>query len=235
LGRILPQNKEGTSLDNSISFTKRDLRGYSLRSKIYATIRDDIIDGRYTAGENLVELKLAEEYGVSRTPIREALLQLEREGLVEYKPNRGIVVIGISRQDIQDIYTIRELIEGLAAFWAAERATPQELKQLNETVDMIEFYTSKGDLEQITILDTMFHNQILDASKSRPLKQALGCFNYHVQQARLASLQREGRIEKSFGEHAMILEALKKRDPVGARKAMNNHISNVNYILPDTD
>lgn len=179
-----------------------------------------------------MELKLAEEYGVSRTPIREALLQLESEGLVKYEPNRGIIVLGISQQDIQDIYAIRRLIEGLAAFWAASRITPEEIEKIAETIDMIEFYTGKGDVEQVTNLDATLHYQILEASKSRPLKQALGCFNHHVQQARTVSLKKPGRLEESLQEHKAILHALKERNPEQAQKAMNTHVANVNYTLP---
>lgn len=205
---------------------------YSLRGRIYTEIRDKIIAGEYKTGDNLVELKLAEEYGVSRTPIREALLQLEQEGLVRYEPNRGVVVLGISNQDIQDIYVIRRLIEGVAAYWAASRATPEELESIAEVVDLIEFYTGKGDVERITELDARLHNLILEASKSRPLKQAMGGFMHYIQRARSKSLKVPGRLEKSLQEHKAILAALLARDPEKAQEAMNQHVANVNYLLP---
>ena len=205
---------------------------YSLRGRIYTEIRDKIITGEYKAGDNLVELKLAEEFGVSRTPIREALLQLEQEGLVSYEPNRGVVVLGISNQDIQDIYVIRRLIEGVAAYWAASRATPEELESIAEVVDLIEFYTGKEDVEQVTALDTRLHSLILEASKSRPLKQALGSFMHYIQRARTKSLKVPGRPEESLKEHKAILAALLARDPEKAQEAMNQHVANVNYLLP---
>ncbi|MFY9417076.1 MAG: GntR family transcriptional regulator [bacterium] len=205
---------------------------YSLRGRIYTEIRDKIIAGEYKTGDNLVELKLAEEYGVSRTPIREALLQLEQEGLVRYEPNRGVVVLGISNQDIQDIYVIRRLIEGVAAYWAASRATPEELESIAEVVDLIEFYTGKGDIEHITELDVKFHNLILEASKSRPLKQALGSFMHYIQRARTKSLKVPGRPEESLKEHKAILAALQARDPEKAQEAMTQHVASVNYNLP---
>lgn len=96
-------------------------RSNSLHSRVYNRIRNDILNGVYEPGESLVELKLSEELGVSRTPVREALRQLELEGLVQSVPNKGATVRGVTEQDIQDIYTIRMLIEGLAARWAAEK------------------------------------------------------------------------------------------------------------------
>ena len=103
-------------------FDTRD--SISLTTKVFRYLRDGIIEGRYQSGDYLVETKLAEELGVSRTPIREALKQLELEDLAESIPNRGVRVKGISQEDIDDIYTIRHHLEGLAAYWAAQRIRP---------------------------------------------------------------------------------------------------------------
>ena len=219
--------REGFPLGKKERLQRHSGHDNSLRGRIYDQVRYDIINGRYQRGDNLVELKLAEEYGVSRTPIREALLQLEQEGLVSYEPNRGIIVQGISDQDIEDIYTIRKLIEGLAAYWAASRITPEEIKQMQEVIDLMEFYTGKNDVEKVTKLDAQLHNLILQASKSKPLQQALGSFMHYIQRARTFSLQTPGRPAQSFAEHKDILAALEAKDPEKARRAMNRHVASV--------
>jgi len=201
-----------------------DLDRYSLRGRIFAKVRDDILSGRYHSGDILVENKLAEEFGVSRTPVREAIRQLELEGLVKTVPNRGVVVEGISSRDVKDIYTIRGLIESLAARWAAQRITPEELQQLREIVELQEFYTAKNDVEQVTRLDTKFHELILNACKSKPLKHALSGFVAYAQRARVASLKVPGRIKQTLAEHKAIYEAIAARDPDEAERAVNLHV-----------
>ena len=94
---------------------------YSLRGKVYDRIREDILNGVYKEHEELKEATLGEKMGVSRTPVREALRQLELEGLVEIIPNKGARVTGITKKDIEDIYQIRYLLEGLSARWATEQ------------------------------------------------------------------------------------------------------------------
>lgn len=117
----------------------------SLTARVYEHIREDIIEGRYANGAYLVETKLAEELDVSRTPIREALKQLELEDLVVSIPNRGVMVQGMSSHDIDDIFTVRYLLEGQAAYWAAERIDEANLARLTEIVELMEMYTRKND------------------------------------------------------------------------------------------
>ncbi len=100
--------------------TTKDNDTAGLRRRVFAILEEAVLNGKYKNGESLTESRLAGELGVSRTPIREALTQLENEGLVQLVPNKGAVVTGISPKDIQDIYTIRIMIEGLAARWAAK-------------------------------------------------------------------------------------------------------------------
>src|SRR5690554_2376002 len=155
--------------------------GYSLREKIFQKLRQDILDGKYKAGDSLVEMKLAEEMGVSRTPVREAIRQLELEGLVYSIPNKGVFVEGITRQDIEDIYAIRECMEGLAARWAIERMDEKALKELENIYDLMEFYTAKGDLDQVGDLNSQFHDIIFESTKSKPLMQVLSDFQYYIE------------------------------------------------------
>ncbi|MBB6218432.1 DNA-binding GntR family transcriptional regulator [Anaerosolibacter carboniphilus] len=198
----------------------------SLTSKIFNVIRDDILHGKYTEGEKLVEAKLAEELGVSRTPVREALKQLELDGIVENIPNRGVVVKGITKQDIQDIFTIRRAIEGIAATWAVERITDQELQDLKETYELMEFYAFKKDKDKFAEQNTRFHETIYKATKSRYLEQVLKDFQYYVKQTRKKSLENEGRMPHALEEHKAILDAFLDRDKERAEKALTVHVNN---------
>jgi DNA-binding GntR family transcriptional regulator len=200
--------------------------GYSLREKIFLKLRQDILDGKYKAGDSLVELKLAEEMGVSRTPVREAIRQLELEGLVFSIPNKGVFVEGITSQDIEDIYAIRECMEGLAARWAIERMDDQSLKELENLCELMEFYTGKGDLDRVGELNSKFHDLIFESTKSKPLKQILSDFQYYIGNIRLASLKSPGRAEQSLNEHKAIVEAFKDRDVERGERVLVEHIRN---------
>ncbi|NMA55557.1 MAG: GntR family transcriptional regulator [Firmicutes bacterium] len=195
-----------------------------LRRSIFSQLRDDILKGRFEPGESLVELKLADLYGVSRTPIREALRQLELEGLVKYLPNRGVLVEGITAQDVKDIFLIREYLEALAAEWAAQKIRPEEIKKAEEILDLQEFYAAKNDVEQLTVLDTDFHRLLLDASRSKSLRYALGGMLDYVEQARFRSLRVPGRISVSVREHRHILAAVADGNSELAKELMADHM-----------
>jgi DNA-binding GntR family transcriptional regulator len=204
---------------------------YSLRGKIFNILRQQILDGKYSAGDSLVETKLAEELGVSRTPIREAIRQLELEGLVTSIPNKGVLVKGITEKDIEDIYTIRMVLEGLAAKWAAEKITDGEIKELQDKFELMEFYTPKGDMEQVAKLNTEFHEIIFRATKSGVIQHILTDFQYYVQWARYESLKSPGRAQKALEEHKKILDAFIKRDLIAAESCVTQHIINSSINL----
>ena len=159
----------------------------SLRIKVFNKIQDDILNGKYLSGESLIETKLCKELGVSRTPVREAISQLELEGLVNIVPNKGAVVSGISIKDVEDIFTIRMIIEGLAAKWAVYNISKKELEELEENLELEEFYTKKNDHERLLELDSKFHEQIYRASKSKHLIHVLTKFHHYIKKARSMS------------------------------------------------
>jgi DNA-binding GntR family transcriptional regulator len=177
---------------------------YTLRRKVFSLLVEAVLNGKYKPGQCLVESKLAAELGVSRTPVREALTQLEHEGLVQLIPNKGALVTGITHKDIQDIYTIRMMIEGLAARWAAEHIEEEELKELQEAIELEEFYTLKNDIEHLIQLDSRFHQIMYRASKSKPLMYMLRTFHQYIQHARSLSLETPGRAYKALQEHKLI-------------------------------
>ena len=115
----------------------------SLRGKVFQRLREDILSGVYQENDELREVSIGEELGVSRTPVREALRQLELEGLVTIVPNKGAYVKGITKKDVHDIYKIRSLLEGLCAKWATEHITDQQIEELEEIVLLSEFHLKK--------------------------------------------------------------------------------------------
>jgi DNA-binding GntR family transcriptional regulator len=198
--------------------------GPSLTSKVFQHIREGIIEGRYKTGDNLVETKLAEELGVSRTPIREALKQLELEDLAVSIPNRGVIVKGFSHEDISDNFTIRYLLDSLAAYWAAERIQPAALERLSELIELMELYTRRADSAQLANLDTEFHEIIATAASSRTLKHILGSLHQHAYHARQNSLTSPTRPVQSLNEHKEIYAALLARDAEHAKRCMEKHV-----------
>lgn len=205
-----------------------------LGARVFEILRSDILDGKYKPGESLVEAKLSEKLGVSRTPIRDAIRQLGAEGLVKIVPNRGAVVKGITSKDIKDIYKIRMLIEGMASRRAAENITPAELDELRETVELEGFYTEREDVEHLTRLDTKFHDILFRASNSQPLTHMLSTFHHYLQKARSASMSVPGRALKVYGEHKAIFDAIEARDPDKAEMLTTKHITNASMNI-DSD
>jgi DNA-binding GntR family transcriptional regulator len=203
----------------------------SLRGKVFNQLQNDILNGLYQPGDSLIETKLSEELGVSRTPIREAIRQLELEGLVQSFPNKGAVVKGISSKDIEDIYTIRMLIEGLAARWATEKITPEELDELKEAVELEEFYTIRNDTEHLLKSDSRFHEIVYKACKSKPLIHTLSTFHHYVQRARVASMSSPGRAQQVLEEHKAILNAIIGGRAEMAEKLATEHVMNASVNL----
>lgn len=199
---------------------------FSLRGRVFHKMREDILRGRYKQNEAMKELQISKELGVSRTPVREALRQLELEGLVTIIPNKGAVVTGINAKDISDIYAIRSMIEGLSAKWAASNITEEQLDELEEIVYLSEFHLKKGHIDQLYELDTRFHEMLYEASASKILRHVLSDFHHYVQRVRKTSLSSEERAVKSINEHKAILEALRKGDGEEASALTNVHVRN---------
>lgn len=199
---------------------------YSLSSRVFHKLREDILSGKYTMNEELKEKSIGEELGVSRTPVREALRQLELEGLVTIIPNKGAYVVGISKKDIQDIYEIRSRLEGLCARWAAANLTKEQLDELEENIYLAEFHAAKGNFDQVVELDNKFHDILYTASGSRELRHVLTDFHHYLRRVRKITLAVPQRAAESNEEHRKIVEALKEKDAVQAEKLANQHIMN---------
>ncbi len=199
---------------------------YSLRGRVYNKIREDILEGRYKNNDELKELTIGEELGVSRTPVREAFRQLELEGLIRIVPNKGAYVTGITAKDVKDIYMIRSKLEGLAARWAVSHISEDQMSEMEENIYLTEFHASKGHLDQIATLDNRFHEILYEACGSKMLEHQLREYHEYVQKVRRKTLSENKRSLASTGEHKLIMEAIKSGDENQAEKMANKHIEN---------
>lgn len=197
---------------------------YSLRGRVFNKLREDILSGIYLENDELKENTIANELGVSRTPVREALRQLELEGLVTMIPNKGAYVTGITSKDMHDIYMIRSYLEGLCAKWACEHISHNQIEELEEVLYLSEFHARKNHHEQMVELDSKFHELIYQASGSKILYHVLSDFHHYVERIRKITLAIPSRATQANEEHAKILDAMKKRDGVLAEQLSNEHI-----------
>lgn len=196
----------------------------SLEARVYNEIREAILSEEFKKGEWLTEHMLTQKLGVSRTPVRSALQRLAEDGLVSMTPNRGAAVIGITREDLIDIYRIRMRLEGLASAMAAEKITDEQKRKLAETVELSEFYIQKQDTERIKELDTAFHRMIYEASGSRMIERILSDLHSNTKAYRRQSLCVPGRLSKTLEEHKEILNAILTGNAAEAEALTSAHI-----------
>ena len=197
---------------------------HSLEERVYFTLEEEIINGTLKCGDNLTEVALSKRLGVSRTPLRAALHRLAEEGLVEIVPNRGAVVVGVTNDDLVDIYKIRMRLEGLASSEAAAKVTEEQKKELRELVELSEYYIKKKDAERLKELDGKFHNIIFEASGNRLLRKTLSELHRNIKGYRKLSLTVPERLEKSVMEHREILRAIERGDSAEADRLTALHI-----------
>ena len=155
---------------------------FSLTDEIADIIRDRILKGEYKIGEKIKETQIASELKVSRTPIREAFKQLENEGLIDYIPNRGCFAKGFTKQDIEDIYAVRKALEILCVEWAVSRITEEQIQNLQDQCDLMEFYTVRQDEKKVLEINTGFHDIIYNATGSRFMAQVLRSYIEFIDQ-----------------------------------------------------
>lgn len=200
-------------------------RTVSLAEQVFERLETEILSGKYQRGELLTEMKLVSDLGVSRTPVREALHRLEQEHLVETS-SKGILVVGVTQKDLEDIFAIRMRIEGMASAEAARRITEEELAELRETLELQEFYVPKKDADRIKGMDSKFHQLLYRFSGSAVLNDTLLPLHKKVQKFRKASVENENRAVLSAQEHRAIFEAIASRNSALAEQCTIAHIAN---------
>ena len=197
----------------------------SLADQVFEKLENDIIQGVYPRGEILTELKLVDQLGVSRTPIRDALRRLEQERLIE-DTGKGSRVVGITEEDLEDIMNIRQRIEGLAAYYAAKNMTPEGLAELTHIVDLQDFYYDMGDAEQLRQVDEQFHDLICYLSKRTVIMDTLIPLHRKTRRYRRISMEDWSRTVNTRKEHKAIFDAMASGDADLAESLMAKHIEN---------
>ncbi len=197
----------------------------SLADQVFERLENDIITGFYPRGEILTELKLVEQLGVSRTPIREALRRLEQERLIR-ESGKGSVVLGITVEDLMDIMDIRQRIEGLAAWHATRNMTPEGLERLRHISKLQDFYYNNEDVEHLRQMDDQFHDTIYELSGRTVICDTLLPLHRKTMRYRKISIQDHSRLDRSVQEHKDILRAIEAGDAELAAELVTNHITN---------
>lgn len=206
----------------------------SLADQVFEKLENDIIQGVYPRGEILTELKLVDQLGVSRTPIREALRRLEQERLIE-DTGKGSRVVGITEEDLEDIMNIRQRIEGLAAYYATKNMTPEGLAQLTHIADLQDFYFDKGDAELLRQVDEQFHDTICYLSKRTVIVDTLLPLHRKTRRYRRISMEDWSRTINTRKEHRAILDAMASGNADLAESLMAKHIENAKkHMLEDS-
>lgn len=203
----------------------------SLGNRIFEILRDRILNEEYESGQKLNELTLASELKISRTPIREALKQLELEGLVESIPNKGVYVKGFSPRDIDDMFEIRLSLEGLAIELAIERMDDVHLNKIKEVYELMEFYTLKKDIEKVNDLNILYHETIYEATQSAYFEQILRDIHYYVSVTSRHSIKQPSRLDTSIIEHKAILDTIIEGDKAKAKQTIQEHIRKTQVLV----
>ena len=195
-----------------------------VRHQTVINLRQAILEGRFLPGDRLYEQRLCDLMGVSRTSIREALRQLESEGLVTMLPNRGPVVTEITLQDAEDIYQVRELLEGLAAELFARRADAQAIEALDAAVGNLEECIRQRDDRTLLKKKNEFYEILFRGSRNLVLYTLLNSLLARVSVLRGISLSQPHRPRQSLSEIKKIIRAIKARDPEAAYLASKEHV-----------
>lgn len=188
------------------------------------TLRDAILEGELAPSTRLREEELAREFGVSRTPVREALQQLGVEGFIEVSPHHGAIVATLTVEDILAIYVVREVLEGVSARLAARRATAEQVEQLLATVEEMEAQIDSASPAQLADLNLRFHAELRRAAANRYLDRFLSQIEHAVRRFGQTTYAAPGRKESSIAEHRAIVEAVSARDPERAEAVAIEHM-----------
>lgn len=204
--------------------TRHRIGRTTLSREAYRALRSAILDRRLRAGRKLVVRVLSEDLGLSPTPIKEALTALEREGLVVAVPHRGYHVPHITPHDVEELYALREVVEGLAASRAARLSDARVSAQLDRLLDRQRVCVRAGDVERYGDLDLAFHRTLREASGNARLSRVAEAFDGQIRLLISTSAQLPGRLPSSLQEHVAIVRAIKAGDSQAAEAAMRHHV-----------
>ena len=202
-----------------------------LRELVCDQIREAIISGVFSPGERLMEIQIADEMGVSRTPVREAMRMLEMEGFVVMTPRRGTYVSNMSIKDINDVYEIRISLDTLAAGLAAERITDEELEELQRLLLKIGEAIESNSMANIVEADIEFHDVLYKASRNERLRNIINNLREQITVIRGVSMRYPGRLKDTQEEHRRLVECIAARNVEKSQEAARIHLENAERTL----
>ncbi|HEX2979526.1 MAG TPA: GntR family transcriptional regulator [Anaerolineaceae bacterium] len=200
---------------------------YSLNEQAYQAIKEAILNFRLKPGQDLVEADLARMLGMSKTPVRDALLQLEKEGLVTKVLFKGTYVSDITPKSLIEIFEIRAVLEGLAARLAAPNFTDSDAVVADAYITKQGQALRAGNLEKVSEYNRQFHEVIINLQDNEMLKPILRNLDDQLRRFRTLSTYQRGQADKSVNEHRKILDALRANDPEQAEQTMRSHLTSV--------
>ena len=206
---------------NSLQKVKRQ----PIATQVYEAVREAIFRGDMAPGSHLSEVDLSEQLGVSRAPIREALLQLEAEGIVELVPNKGAFVRGLSYKEVEEIYTTRSLLEGYAAALAAEHASPADINKIIKAAETAIQMAGTGDLWKTLDADFNFHRIVWNVSGHSLIESILEKLESQIRAFMVVQAPLFGELLNSVMDHQELAEAIGNGDSAAAREIMKTHIT----------
>lgn len=195
-----------------------------LRDVVFKTLREAILTGELEPGERLMEIKLADKLGVSRTPIREAIRKLEIEGLVNMTPRKGAVVAEISEEDLQNVLEVRRVLEKLAVELACNKIKPQEIAELKSNLKAFTTAISKNNPTEIAKIDVEFHDIIYKATHNGRLIQILSNIREQMYRYRLEYIKDQDTRHTVVRDHENLINAISGKNIEEAKKIMISHI-----------
>lgn len=207
----------------------------SKKDVIAEQLRRDIATGVIQPGEKLSEARLAQRFGVSRMPVREALKELETAGFVSVEQRRGTFVKQMRKHDILDLFEVREAVEGMAARLCASRAGNELFSRIDEVMVEMRAVVDAGDVDAYGDVDARLHALIAEGAGNDRLLEHYRLLVQHLNRGLLSSIvsQREGRVARSYDEHLHLVSALQSRDADAAEAAMRDHVRSGRTELQD--
>lgn len=196
----------------------------SLGEHVFESLKHSIVMGKISSGEWLVESHIAETLGISRTPVREAIHKLEREGLIERQPRGGFTVLGLTRNDIEETFGIRSVLEGYAARLAAVKHNKEELEALEKKIEEFQNALDRKKMNLLPAINTEFHDLLYSLSKSSKLISIINGLRDQIYRFRKMNLKEEKFAATSNQDHIQMLQSIRKRNAEGAERLAREHI-----------
>lgn len=195
-----------------------------IREIAYETLKHAIITGQIPAGSRIVETEYADRLHISRTPLREALRKLERDGLVEYVLRRGVVVRAFTLADVEEIYTIRNALEMLTLPSIIDNATVEDIRSMREKLHKMDACIAKSDIEGLSPLARAFHDQLTSISGLNRILRVIQSQDEYIRRFSAVSIARETRRKTAHEEHYKLVELVEQKDLPNFEKLMRKHI-----------